>query len=87
MAGVGTVIKELLFSLGIRSNEGCSCTALAQEMDRVGPEHIEKNLDLYVDKMLGSIKKWRRENHSILPTPPRIVVEKLILYGISRSRN
>lgn len=87
MAGVGSEIKRTLAIFHIYANEGCSCTALSDEMDKMGIDYVEKYLDNYVIKMRESIKKWRKENGSYLPTPPDSIIKKLIEYAISKARS
>lgn len=83
--GPGTIIRETLHSFGITDN-GCGCTALANEMDQVGADRVEAQLDIYVSKMNESIKRWRRNSGLPLPQPPSLVIKELILYGIRKSR-
>lgn len=84
MRGVGTVIRESLHAFGISDN-GCGCTTLANEMDSFGADRVEANLDVFVEKMQESIKRWRRGS-LLIPQPPSFVVKELISYAIKKSR-
>lgn len=86
MKGVGTIIRETLSCFAI-NDVGCGCTALANEMDAAGPDTVEQELQSYTEKMKESIKRWRRENNSIIPAPPEATIRLLIVYAISKSRS
>jgi len=86
MAGVGETIRTTLAAFGIYSLEGCYCTTLAKKMDEDGPEEVEKKLEYYVKEMKESIKQWRRQHTTILPSPPELVIRQLIIYGIQKSK-
>jgi hypothetical protein len=58
MAGVGTVIHTQLARIGINPHTGCNCQSLMREMDRVGPQYIKENLDLYASRMRESARQW-----------------------------
>lgn len=40
--GPGTELKKLLATFGIHATEGCSCNAIARQMDLWGPDECEK---------------------------------------------
>lgn len=85
----GTVIKSTLAAWGITEKAGCGCYALANKMDREGPDVVELRLDsYYVPKMQESIKNWRSKSFvtRLLVRPPDEIVKKLIEYGIWKSR-
>jgi len=77
----GTNIRRVLHLFGINPNEGCGCEALATKMDEVGNKEVLNKLDKYTDDMLVSIKEWRKENNSVIPTPPRLVVKEFIVWA------
>ncbi len=81
---VGSYIKNFLKKFRIRPHVGCSCYSLAEEMDRVGPDVVEKEIDSYTDKMYESIKDWRRTRSGLIPVPqpPRIVIYETIQFAI-----
>jgi len=85
MAGPGTEIKRVLESFGITAHSGCGCTELASEMDRIGVDKLEKEIDRYSKAMHESVKRWRGDRP--IPTPPLSIIKLLITYGIRRSRN
>jgi len=86
--GIGTVIKELLSAWGITSHYGCGCTDLAIEMDSVGTDVVELQLDEYTQKMSYSIRNWRLSSGIPFPIlhPPMFLIKKLIQYAIKKSR-
>lgn len=47
-AGPGTELKKLLSLVGITASPTCSCNARARQMDELGCEWCEENLDLIV---------------------------------------
>lgn len=85
MAGVGTTIKKELASWGIKPKAGCSCIDLAREMDRVGIQAIENNLESYTDRMYDSIKEWRSTSRMPVPQPPKFIVKLLIEWAIQKN--
>lgn len=46
--GVGSELKKLLSSIGIRATPNCSCATRAREMDQRGVEWCEQNIDTIV---------------------------------------
>ena len=80
----GTRIKTVLGRFGIRANWGCGCTALANKMDKVGAEKVMEEIDYYTDEMYDSIKKWRKDNNTvIIVQPPKLVVRSFIIWACS----
>lgn len=47
-SGPGTELKKLLATIGITSTPNCSCNARAAEMDRLGCDWCEANIDTIV---------------------------------------
>ena len=86
MKGVGTIIAETISTFGIKSKGCSSCEKLANELNQVGPDLVELNLDFYVTKFKESIKTWRREHSKIVPVPPDAVLKKFLQYAIAKSR-
>lgn len=84
----GTVIKSTLAAWGITEKAGCGCYGLANKMDKVGPDVVEKEIDTYVADMQVSIKTWRSKSFitRTLVRPPDKIVKGLIEYGIWKSR-
>lgn len=84
--GPGTAIKAELAKWGIHPKEKkCKCNDIAAAMDELGPDALERNLDLYVAKMRESFKEWR--GGIPIPTPPDFILRQIIEYGISTSRD
>ena len=84
--GPGTAIKAELAKWGIHPKEKkCKCNDIAAAMDELGPDELERNLDLYVAKMRESFKEWR--GGIPIPTPPDFILRQIIEYGISTSRD
>jgi hypothetical protein len=82
----GTRISKVLKKFGIKPNRGCSCYKLAQEMNRVGVDVVMEKLDYYTDKMLESIKEWRKSQNGftiVVAQPPRAVVRSFIEWACS----
>ena len=77
----GTNIRTVLHLFGINPNEGCGCEALATKMDEAGSEKVLDEIEQYTDDMVNSIKEWRKENNSVIPTPPRVVVKEFITWA------
>lgn len=42
LGGPGTELKKLLATFGIHATEGCSCNAIARQMDLWGPDECKK---------------------------------------------
>jgi len=82
----GTNIRQLLSNFSISDNGGCGCEALANRMNEAGSEEVKANLDSYVDEMIISIKRWRKNNITIVPTPPRFIIKSLILWACHSSQ-
>lgn len=84
----GTVIKSTLAAWGITEKAGCGCYALANKMDKAGPDVVEREIDTYVVDMQESIKNWRAKSFvtKLLARPTDNIVKSLIQYGIQRSR-
>ena len=91
MAGVGRHIRRRLSRLGYSVDPvgGCHCWQLAQEMDRLGPDGCEAELDRLTVEMLDSIKRWRAHRGGVLGAvtrPPPCVVRSFITWAIQQSR-
>lgn len=86
MKGPGTIIRETLKKFGITDN-GCGCTALANEMDSVGPNYLELHLDEYTQKMKDSISRWKKISGLPIPQPPEVTIRILLLFAIQQSSN
>jgi len=87
--GTGTIIRETLAAWKITAHSGCGCTEIAAEMDAVGADVVEQNLDHYVDRMYESVKLWRSSGNTlqqVLPLPPKVLVKELIQYAITKHR-
>lgn len=84
--GVGTIITQALEAWYIRHTQGCPCASIAAEMDQVGPDKVEQQLDSYAERMQESARVWRRETGVPLPTPPLAILKSLINYGIKKHR-
>lgn len=84
----GTVIKSTLAAWGITEKAGCGCYALANKMDKAGPDVVEREIDTYVADMQESIRSWRSKSFITrnLVRPPDSIVKKLIEYGVWKSR-
>lgn len=85
--GPGTVIKQLLSKFYIKPIQGCGCYALADEMDKIGYSALESQIEQYTDKMVESIKDWRKGISTLIPQPPRSTVQSLIKFGIEQSKS
>lgn len=83
---IGQIIKKSLSLLLIRSHSGCACDDLAGELDRLDIDYVESNLEYYVDKMVDSAARWRRDN-KLIPTPPRFALKALLLFAIARAKS
>jgi len=82
---IGTIIRETLAAWQIKSH-GCSaCNEVMTEMNRVGVDKVEQNLEYFKKRMSDSIRQWRRENHSRIPQPPLYVIELLIRYAVAKA--
>lgn len=78
-----------LASWKITDHTGCGCTDLANEMDLVGVDAVEKNFQHYVNKMYEGIVNWKATGGSVerkIPLPDIKLVAGLIDYGIKKSR-
>lgn len=86
---VGTIIKNVLTSYGIKPSEGCRCHALAAEMDKHSSTEIRNNIEHWTNEMSESIKEWRLigKRRFLLPQPPLLIVKKLILYACDKSES
>lgn len=78
---VGTRIKVILSAWGIKAHSGCACVSLANKMNNHSPEEIMENLDYWTREMYDSIKSWRSGARKLVPQPPLLTVQKLIIYG------
>ena len=58
--GPGTELTELLKSYGIEEKSGCSCRAVARQMDQWGVDGCrqQKNLDWIVERVKENAKKY-----------------------------
>jgi len=85
----GTIIQFYLKARSIKPVPGCSCYTLADEMDNVGPDSVEAAIDDWTDKMVSSIRQWRKLASGgwiKFIQPPRVVVRNLILWACVQSR-
>lgn len=87
MAGVGSKIKEELATWGIYPRKKCRCKSLAQEMDKVGPDAVEENIDYYTQEMYDSIKEWRSTSRLPVPQPPLFTIKLLIGWAVRSVRS
>ncbi len=55
--GVGTELKKMLASVGIRSTPNCSCNARANAMNKNGIEWCKKNKDVILSWLEEEAKK------------------------------
>lgn len=86
--GPGTIIKQTAHAFFVRTNGGSGCSAcdeLAQELDSVGPMKVMDDLEVYTTKFENSVRNWRRVNNSLMPQPPRITLEKFLIYACEKS--
>ena len=85
----GTIITHYLRKKHIKPSNGCSCYPLAADMDRAGADSIEEDIEEWTDKMVESIKLWRKKQDNAwakFVCPPRFVVKNLILWACKESR-
>lgn len=59
--GVGSILSGMLGKLGIQSSPSCKCKKRALQMDALGPDWCEKNLDVVVG--------WLRQEATIRKLP------------------
>lgn len=73
--GAGTCLKRLLARVSILAANRCQCDAHAAQMDALGPDWCERNLDLIV----GWLKEEAVRRHMpFLPSVARLLVRKAI---------
>jgi hypothetical protein len=60
VGGPGTELTELLKSYGIEEKSGCSCRAVARQMDQWGVDGCrqQKNLDWIVERVKENAQKY-----------------------------
>ena len=73
--GVGTELKKLLSSIGIKATPNCSCNAKARTMDSNGIEWCEKNIDTIVGWLRDEAIK---RNLPFIDLAGKILVKKAI---------
>jgi hypothetical protein len=52
--GVGDTLREIVRLLGFKPKEGCGCAATIAEMNRLGPDECERNIERFVTKLRKS---------------------------------
>jgi len=88
MVGPGTVLMRYLASKSIKPSKGCNCYELARRMDMSGSEKVLKEIDAWTDKMMESIKNWKKLSDKmwkVFICPPKIVIKNLILWACTES--
>jgi len=88
MIGPGKVLMQYFRTKRISPSKGCSCYELADEMNKFGSVRVKKNIDYWTDKMMKSIKDWKKFSDKIwrrFVCPPRFVVKNLILWACEES--
>ena len=77
--GPGARLKALLGRLGIRPASHCHCNARAMEMDRMGPDWCEQNIE--------EIVAWLREEATARRWPfPASAARLLVRLAIAQAR-
>lgn len=57
--GPGTILKEMLATVGIRSTTTCACNSTARKMDDWGPERSLEHIEEIVDVMARTARERR----------------------------
>ena len=60
--GVGTAVKEILSSMGIHAQSGCSCDSLIVQWNESGVQWCERNVDVMVDQLLNNSRQLQGVN-------------------------
>jgi len=78
--GPGTILKKMLARLGLRVRPGCKCNQRAAQMDRLGPDWCERNIDTILD--------WLEEEAAPRRIPfSRTAARAVVRYAIRWSRS
>jgi hypothetical protein len=82
--GPGTELTELLKSYGIAEKSGCSCRAVARQMDQWGVDGCrqQKNFDWIVERVKENAKKYSW----FVRLPAMITLPLVITIAIERAR-
>ena len=82
--GPGTELTELLKSYGIEEKSGCSCRAVARQMDQWGIDGCrqQKNLDWIVERAKENAQKYSW----FVRLPAMITLPLVISMAIERAR-
>lgn len=56
--GPGSELTKLLSRIGIHKKDGCGCEKFAAEMDKLGPDGCEAELDRLVSEIEANKEKW-----------------------------
>jgi hypothetical protein len=81
--GPGTELTELLKSYGIEEKSGCSCRAVARQMDQWGVDGCrqQKNFDWIVERVKENAKKYSW----FLRLPAMLTLPLVITIAIERA--
>jgi hypothetical protein len=52
--GVGDTLREIFRHLRFKAKEGCGCAEMIREMNQLGPDGCEKNMECFVRKLRKS---------------------------------
>lgn len=56
--GPGSELKAIMKSLGVHPSPTCDCNRLAKEMDRMGPDKCEEEIQNIVNSIKGNADRW-----------------------------
>lgn len=80
--GVGTVLKSWIPEwIKIEKRSACNCEKLREEMDNLGPDGVEKNIDRFVAHFMGQRRYLRKS----LQTIPEIACSLWVRLLIQRA--
>ena len=86
LEGVGTELERIFKRLRIKEFEGCSCKALVNELNRLGPERTVERLDDVVDAIYENAKRheYLRRFARLSPNGTKFAIRKLVRIAVNR---
>lgn len=77
--GPGTELKGILSRLGLNPKAGCSCEAIAREMDSLGPDGCALAIDRFVTTIDQNKEKWGWNVGHAISTGAKAIMSGLAL--------
>lgn len=87
MTGVGDWIAKWIPSWAVADTAKCNCDTVREEMNLLGPDGVEKNIDKYVEHF---VKQKRYLRSSLQLAPDRVIevwAELVIVNACNKARN